>query len=96
MGESSTRSDDFRRRWGAHNVRIHGTGTKTFRHHIVGDLELAYETMDLRAEEGSNLTIYAAEPGSPSAQALTLLASWAATTETVGASLPAGQADHSR
>ena len=81
VGELSTRSDDFRRRWGAHNVRIHGTGTKTFHHHVVGELVLAYETMDLRAEDGAGLTVYAAEPHSSTAQALTLLASWAATTE---------------
>ncbi|MEV6348041.1 helix-turn-helix transcriptional regulator [Actinoplanes sp. NPDC051851] len=79
VGELSTRSDDFRRRWGSHDVRIHGTGVKHFRHHVVGDLELAYETMDLVAEPGLKMTIYAAEPGSPTAQALTLLASWAAT-----------------
>ena len=81
VGELSTRSEDFRRRWGAHNVRTHGTGTKTFHHQVVGDLELAYETMDLRAEADAGMTIYAAEPGSPTAQALTLLASWAATNE---------------
>jgi transcriptional regulator with XRE-family HTH domain len=79
VGELSTRSDDFRRRWGAHNVRIHGTGVKTFHHHVVGDLELAYESMDLRAETDLTVTIYAAQPDSPTAQALVLLASWAAT-----------------
>ena len=41
VGELSTRSDEFRRRWGAHNVRIHGTGVKHFHHHVVGDLTLA-------------------------------------------------------
>ena len=82
VGELSTRSEDFRRRWGAHNVRIHGTGIKHFRHHVVGDLELAYETMDLVAEPGLKMTIYAAEPDSPTAHALTLLASWAATGDT--------------
>jgi MmyB-like transcription regulator ligand binding domain len=82
VGELSTRSEDFRRRWGAHDVRIHGTGVKHFRHHVVGDLELAYETMDLVAEEGLKLTIYAAEPDSPTAHTLALLASWAATGDT--------------
>jgi transcriptional regulator with XRE-family HTH domain len=81
VGELSTRSEDFRRRWGAHNVRTHGTGQKTFHHQAVGDLRLAYETMDLSAEDGAGMTIYSAEPGSPTAQALTLLASWAATNE---------------
>jgi transcriptional regulator with XRE-family HTH domain len=82
VGELSTRSDEFRRRWGAHNVRTHGTGTKTFHHHIVGDLALAYESMDLRAEPDLIMTIYAAEPASASAHALSLLASWAATSAT--------------
>jgi MmyB-like transcription regulator ligand binding domain len=79
VGELSTRSDEFRRRWGSHNVRTHGTGTKRFHHHIVGDLTLAYESLDLRAEPGLTMTIYAAEPGSSTAHALVLLASWAGT-----------------
>jgi transcriptional regulator with XRE-family HTH domain len=78
VGELSTRSDEFRRRWGAHNVRTHGTGVKHFHHRIVGDLTLAYESLDLRAEPDLTLTIYAAEPGSPTEDALRLLASWAA------------------
>ena len=81
VGELSTRSDEFRRRWGAHNVRTHGTGIKHFHHHIVGDLTLAYESLDLRAEPGLTMTIYAAEPDSPTAHALALLASWAATQQ---------------
>ena len=85
VGELSTRSDDFRRRWGAHNVRTHGSGVKNFHHHAVGDLELSFESLDLRADPGLTMTIYAAEPNSPTAQALILLASWAATT-----SSPAG------
>ncbi|WP_433728496.1 helix-turn-helix transcriptional regulator [Actinoplanes sp. CA-051413] len=82
VGELSTRSDDFRRRWGAHNVRIHGTGVKTFHHRAVGDLELAYESMDLRADPGLTMTLYAAQPASPTEDALRLLASWAATHQT--------------
>jgi transcriptional regulator with XRE-family HTH domain len=78
VGELSTRSDDFRTRWGAHDVRHHGTGTKRFRHAVVGDLELAYEGLELVAEPGLTLTIYTAEPGSQSDDGLRLLASWAA------------------
>jgi transcriptional regulator with XRE-family HTH domain len=89
VGELSTRSDDFRRRWGAHNVRIHGTGMKTFHHHVVGDLDLTYESMELRAEPELTLTIYAAEPDSGTAHALTLLASWAATTDDARPSMTA-------
>jgi transcriptional regulator with XRE-family HTH domain len=79
VGELSTRSEDFRRRWSSHNVRLHGAGTKRFHHQVVGDLTLAYESLDMAAEPGLNLTLYSAEPGSPTAHALALLASWAAT-----------------
>ena len=78
VGELSTRSDEFRRRWSAHDVRIHTTGTKHFHHPVVGDLTLAYQTVDLRLEASVALTIYAAEPASRSADALRLLASWSA------------------
>jgi transcriptional regulator with XRE-family HTH domain len=81
VGELSTRSDEFRTRWGAHNVRHHGTGVKNFHHQIVGDLTLAYEGLEMAAEPGLTLTIYTAEPGSPSEDALRLLASWAASQE---------------
>jgi hypothetical protein len=57
VGELSTRSEESRRRWNAHDVRTHGTGVKPFHHHIVGDLELAYESLDLRAEPGLTPTI---------------------------------------
>ncbi|MGW7267827.1 helix-turn-helix transcriptional regulator [Streptomyces sp. NPDC054842] len=79
IGELSTRSDEFRTRWGAHDVRHHGTGTKRFHHQAVGELTLAYEGLEMAAEPGLTLTIYTAEPGSPSEQGLRLLASWAAT-----------------
>jgi transcription regulator MmyB-like protein/helix-turn-helix protein len=73
VGELSTRSEDFRRRWSAHNVRYHGAGTKHFHHHAVGDLELAYESVDMIADPGLTLTLYAAEPASQTAHALDLL-----------------------
>ncbi|MFE0774252.1 helix-turn-helix transcriptional regulator [Streptomyces sp. NPDC058861] len=79
VGELSTRSDAFRTRWGAHNVRHHGTGTKRFHHHAVGDLTLAYEGLEMAAEPGLTLTVYTAEPASPSDEGLRLLATWAAT-----------------
>jgi transcriptional regulator with XRE-family HTH domain len=81
VGELSTRSQDFRRRWSTHDVRYHGAGTKTFHHRAVGDLQLAYESTDMISEPGLTLTLYAAEPHSATAQALDLLASWAATQE---------------
>ncbi|MDA8265384.1 MAG: helix-turn-helix transcriptional regulator [Actinomycetota bacterium] len=76
IGELSMRSDDFRVRWAAHNVRLHRTGLKRFCHPAVGTLELMFEAMELSADEGLTLTAFTAEPDSPSWDALRLLASW--------------------
>ena len=78
VGELSTRSEVFRTLWGAHDVRTHGAGTKRFHHPVVGELVLAYEELAVTAEPGHVFMIYTAEPGSPSAERLRLLASWAA------------------
>jgi transcriptional regulator with XRE-family HTH domain len=79
VGELVTRSDDFRTRWAAHNVRLHHTGVKHFQHPVVGRLDLAFEAMPLPADPGLTLTAYSAQPGTPAHDALRLLASWAAT-----------------
>lgn len=88
IGELSTRSADFRTRWGAHNVRHHGSGFKSFHHPVVGDLTLAYEGMQLEADPGLTVTIYTAEPGSASEDAMRLLASWAASEPATSATSP--------
>jgi transcriptional regulator with XRE-family HTH domain len=77
VGELSTRSEVFRRLWADHNVRTHGSGTKRFHHPVVGELTLVYEELAVTAEPGLVLLVYTAEPGSPSAERLQLLASWA-------------------
>ena len=76
IGELSTRSDDFRRRWAAHDVRYHRTGRKRLHHPIVGDLELDFEAFELPGDPGQRINIYTAPPDSPSVDALDLLASW--------------------
>lgn len=81
VGELSTRSDEFRIRWGAHDVRLHRAGRKHLHHPVVGDLHLSYEVMELSADPGLSLVAYSAEEGSPDDDALRLLASWAATHE---------------
>ncbi|MBM7808650.1 transcriptional regulator with XRE-family HTH domain [Geodermatophilus bullaregiensis] len=82
VGELSTVSEEFRTRWAAHDVRIHHNGAKQFRHPVVGTLDLGYCTLDLPTEDHADLrlTIYTAEPGTPSEDGLKLLASWAATS----------------
>ena len=80
IGKLSTRSEEFRRRWAAHNVRIHTSGVKLLHHPVVGDLDLPFESFPLPADPSQSLLTYTAEPGSPTQDALNLLASWAATT----------------
>jgi transcriptional regulator with XRE-family HTH domain len=79
VGELSTRSEVFRTLWGRHDVRQHGAGMKRFTHPVVGELVLAYEELAITAEPGMIMMIYSAEPGSPTAERLRLLATWAAT-----------------
>ena len=78
VGQLSTRSDDFRLRWAAHNVRIHSTGVKLFHHPVVGDLDLPYESLPLEPGSSTALVGYTPEPDSAAQDALALLASWAA------------------
>ncbi|HET7397807.1 MAG TPA: helix-turn-helix transcriptional regulator [Intrasporangium sp.] len=78
VGELSTRCEDFRRRWAAHDVRYHRTGRKRFHHPIVGDLELDYEAFELPGDPGQRVNVYTAPPASSSEEAMSLLASWTA------------------
>ncbi|WP_306214145.1 MmyB family transcriptional regulator [Actinoplanes sp. RD1] len=74
IGELSTRSDDFARRWARHDVTLHRSGVKHLRHPLAGDLALPYEALDLPADPGLRITVYSPEPGSPERRALDLLA----------------------
>lgn len=76
VGELSTRSEEFRVRWAAHPVRRYRSGTQPLHHPVAGDLDLAYEALDLVADTGLTIVAYTAAPGSPSRQGLDLLASW--------------------
>jgi len=76
IGELSTRSDEFRVRWAAHNVKFHRTGAKTLHHPVVGDVTLDYEAFELPGDPGQRVNVYTAEPASRSQEALDLLASW--------------------
>jgi len=96
IGELVTRSDAFRTRWAAHNVRFHRTGVKRIHHPVVGDLELVYEGLDLPADPGWHLYTFTAAPGSPSDERLRLLASWAATLDHENTSSSADNTDASK
>lgn len=78
VGELSVRDADFRTWWADHDIQRRTHGTKLFRHPTVGDLTLDYEALAVTSDPEQILGIYTAEPGSSSAQALSLLAAWAA------------------
>ena len=81
VGELSTRSETFRTLWATHDVMFHRTGQKRLHHPVVGDLDLTYEAFDLPADPGLRMLIYTAEPATTTADALSMLASWAATQD---------------
>ncbi|MFE5570780.1 helix-turn-helix transcriptional regulator [Amycolatopsis japonica] len=81
VGELSTRSRLFRRRWASQDVQLHRSGRKRLHHPVVGRLDLDVESMELPAEPGLLLTVYTAPAGTTTADGLALLASWAAGQE---------------
>lgn len=89
VGELSTRSELFRQRWASQDVRLVRYGRKRMHHPIVGQLELDVESMELPADPGLHLIVYTAPAGTPTADNLALLASWAATQETLATELEA-------
>lgn len=95
VGELCTRSEEFSTRWAAHNVRFHRSGFKDVHHPVVGDLHLNFEAMELPADPGLSLIAYSAEPASPTADGLILLASWAATLDEPEQAGSRAQGDHS-
>ncbi|NUP83229.1 MAG: transcriptional regulator, partial [Nonomuraea sp.] len=76
--ELSAASPEFRELWAEHEVKDKGYGRYRYRHPLVGELELAYETLRLPYDPGLALTVHTAEEGSPSHTALRLLTTWAA------------------
>lgn len=93
VGELSTQSEIFRQRWASHDVQFHRSGQKRLRHPVVGRLDPTFESMELPSEPGLTLNVYTAAPDSPTADALKMLASWAATQALTGKSVSA--TDHS-
>ena len=84
VGELSTQSEEFRVRWAAHPVRRYGSGSQPIHHHIVGDLTLLYEVMELVTDPGLFIVAYTPEPGTTSQDSLNLLSSWNAEARPIG------------
>ena len=86
VGELSVKSEEFRRLWATHDVKEKNFGVKQLRHPLVGELTLNFESFPLSDGTEQVLITYHAEPGSPSAEALRLLASWGADATRAGES----------
>ena len=78
LDELTRQSPAFRDLWSRHDVRGKTREPKVFRHPDVGVLTLTYEALDVRSDPGLQLIVYHAPAGSPSAEALALLGSLAA------------------
>ncbi|MFJ9909029.1 helix-turn-helix transcriptional regulator [Streptomyces sp. NPDC101152] len=89
IGELVTRSEEFRTAWAQHNVRLHHTGRKAFRHPVIGEISLDFDAMELPAQPGLTLTAYSAPAGTPEHDKLQLLAAWGATEDAPSTSSPA-------
>lgn len=70
-------SPDFAAWWEQHDVYQRTHGTKRFRHPVVGELTVHYETLTMPGDPDQTLFIYTTEPGTRSREALNLLTSWA-------------------
>lgn len=80
VGELSSRSDDFRVLWAAHEVRLKHSSRKRLRHPVVGDLEFDGESLEIVADSDLTLTAYTYESQSTTASAIEFLAHWATDT----------------
>jgi hypothetical protein len=78
IGELSIKSAKFRTLWARHLVDEKGHGVKRIKHPVAGELTLAYEPLAVTGDDDHTLLVYQAEPDSPTAERLALLASWAA------------------
>ncbi|MGW2521464.1 helix-turn-helix domain-containing protein [Streptomyces sp. NPDC001617] len=85
VGELSVKSEEFRRLWATHDVKEKHHGVKRFRHPLMGELTLNFESLRLPDDSDQMLIVFHAEPGSPSAEALRLLASWGRDATKAGA-----------
>ncbi|MFH9826515.1 helix-turn-helix transcriptional regulator [Streptomyces bobili] len=84
VGELSVKSEEFRRLWATHNVKERCHGIQRLHHPLVGELDLRLESFHQADAHEQMLVTYHAEPDSPSAEALRLLASWGADATRAG------------
>ncbi|MGI5440532.1 helix-turn-helix transcriptional regulator [Streptomyces shenzhenensis] len=78
VGEFCVKLPEFNTWWASHRVQQCAYGDQRFDHPIVGELSLHHETLTFPSDPDQIICLYTAEPGTASAQALRLLASWTA------------------
>lgn len=88
VGELSTPDEQFAQWWGDHRVAARTAGTETLNHAVVGELVLDRDTPTANTDPDQHLTVWTAEPGSPTHERLRVLTSWAA-DQNLSASQPA-------
>ncbi|WP_055637008.1 helix-turn-helix domain-containing protein [Streptomyces griseoruber] len=84
VGELSVKSEEFRRLWATHDVKEKCHGIQRLHHPLVGELDLRLESFHQADAHQQMLVTYHAEPNSPSAEALRLLAGWGADATRAG------------
>ncbi|WP_328603539.1 helix-turn-helix transcriptional regulator [Amycolatopsis sp. NBC_00345] len=73
VGRLSVRSPAFATLWARYEVRPRTHEDKHFHHPQVGELYLHYEALAVTSAPGQHVSVYSAEPGSPSEDGLILL-----------------------
>ena len=91
VGELSTRSGEFRVRWGAHNVKFHRTGAKTLHHPLSATSASTTKRWTCRATSGNEFSYTAPNQDAP-ATCDHLLAGWSMTPPAHASNESAGQA----
>ena len=76
VDELAAASPEFAAWWEQHGVDQRTHGTKRFRHPLVGELTVHYETLTMPGDPGQTLFVYTTEPGTRSREAMDLLTSW--------------------
>jgi transcriptional regulator with XRE-family HTH domain len=82
LDELSSASPEFRDTWAEHRLKDKTHGRYVYRHPVVGELDLGFETLRLPDDPDQALITHTVEHGSPSQTALQLLAAWATDTLT--------------
>lgn len=81
LSQMLAESAEFADLWHGHDVRGKSLRQKSFQHADIGRITLTMQAFGVRSSPGQELVVYHAEPGSPSADALSLLGSLTASVE---------------